>query len=87
MPADHDQCGYRHKKRNWRVVQAMSGAGDHEGRTGPDRERQQQRPPVLEDHSRNQGDHQDEDYGHERMLRLFYWVCERTNYLVNARLL
>jgi len=72
LPTDHDQCGYRHKKRNWRVVETMSGAGDHERRTGADRHRQQQRPPALDDHSCNQGDRQYQDYGHGRMLRLFF---------------
>ena len=66
LASEHDQCGYHHKKRDWCIAEAMSGCGNSDRNTGPERERKQQCPSALDDHSTSQGDRQDQDDGHGR---------------------
>jgi hypothetical protein len=56
LASNHDKRGHHDKKRDWCVVKAMSACGDNQSRADSKRQRQQQRPSVLHNHSTNQGD-------------------------------
>jgi len=64
LPADHDERGHDHKKRDGRVVNGMAGGRQSECNSGPERQRKQQGPSGLDEHPSGQGERQDQDDRH-----------------------
>jgi hypothetical protein len=64
LTADHHKRTHDDQERDRCIAKAMSSCSYRYGNTSSNREREQQRPSALDEHSSNQGDNQNEGCSH-----------------------